>query len=141
MKPLLAAVIAVVAAAAVALGHAIARDGDTPITSDDGVKALVVPVGSSHRVGSSQVCIKVTTVTGATLAATVVVVLGIGACSVTQEIQEPTSTAGASASQWLERAKEGGASGEQLAILAKGAVSSADAGSRGPESGAAGRLR
>jgi hypothetical protein len=42
MKPLLAAVIAVVAAAAAALGLAVARDGNTPITCDDGVKALVV---------------------------------------------------------------------------------------------------
>ena len=69
MKPLLAAVIAVVAAAAAALGLAVARDGNTPITSDDGVKALVVPVGSSERIGSSQVSIKLTTVAGVTLSA------------------------------------------------------------------------
>ena len=69
MKPLLAVVIAVVAAAAAALGLAVARDSSTPITSDDGVKALVVPVGSSERIGTSQVSIKLTTVAGATLAA------------------------------------------------------------------------
>jgi peptidoglycan hydrolase-like protein with peptidoglycan-binding domain len=67
MKPLLAAVIAVVAATAAALGLAGAHDGNTPITSDDGVKALVVPVGSSQRIGSSQVGIKLTTVEGASL--------------------------------------------------------------------------
>lgn len=67
MRPLLAAVIAVVAAVAAALGVAVSRDEDTPITSDDGVAPLVVPVGTSERVGSTQVGLTVTTAEGPVL--------------------------------------------------------------------------